>query len=286
MKTRTLAALLAMLLVAAAVQYVSRTRVDRLRQPVGLNFKAPQLMLSPDIAQVVAGEFNGLLADYILLEIGSFVGSDTKTTKSDYQSIYHAMKLALVLDPYFQQTYLLVQGILPWRAHMIDESLELLNISRAHRPWDWRPGQYLGFNYYYFKNDYAKASEVFLETAQIKGAPVLLAVLGARLAMKGQQTAAAIAMLKHMLKNSEMADADRLEVEQRLNALTGVLVIEKALAQYQAATGRYPAELETLVRRGIIQSIPSNPYADRFYYDPERGRVFFDQTQIKTQKSQ
>lgn len=273
---------LILFLMVIGVQLQSHLNVASQRRSVGLVFKPPQMILSPKVTQIVAGEFNGLLADYILLEVGSFVGSNVQTTDSDYQNVYRALKQALLLDPYFQQTYLIVQGLLPWKAKLIDETLELLNISRKHRPWDWRPGHYMGFDYYYFKNDFNKASEVLIETAKIKNAPVLLAILGARLATKGQQTQAAIVMLKQLLKDDTLPDSEREDIEDRLTALNGVWALEKAIAQYADRNGAYPDNLEALVQQGIISAIPSNPYVDQFYYDSQTGCVDFDQNRIIT----
>ena len=134
----------------------------------------------------------------------------------------------------------------------------------------------MGFDYYYFKNDFANASKVFLEAAKIKGSPVVLAILGARFAAKGHRTEAAIIMLKQMLRAEELPESDRLEIEERLVALNGVFLLEKAIAQYRALTSRYPSDLKTLVQDGIIGAIPPNPYADRFYFDPQTGTVAFD----------
>lgn len=283
MKKSTVAIITGLLLVGGFVQYQSHVNVVKLRRSVGIAFKSPQAMISPDMIQVIAGEFNGVLADYMLLEVGSFIGSNMIATASDYQNIYHALKQSLVLDPYFQQTYLFIQGILPWKAHMVDEAIDLLKISRDHRPWDWRPGNYIGFDYYYFKNDFAKASDAFLETAKIKNAPLLIAILGSRFAIKGQRTEAAMEMLKQMLKDEALVESDHREVEQRLAALSGVLLLEKAVEHYRTQTNSYPCDLQLLVKERLITAMPHNPYADKFYYDPQTGRVTFDQVKTITE---
>ena len=182
------------------------------------------------------------------------------------------LKQALTLDPYFEQTYLMAQGNLPWKSRMAAETIELLDISRRHRPWDWRPGFYMGFDYYYFLNDYAKASEAFLEAAKVKGAPVLLPFLGARFAVKSEQTSTAIVVLKHMLDDAALSDRDRLDLKQRLAALEGVQLLENAINQYKELNHTFPPELETLVEKNIIAKLPDNPYGGSFYYDSQTGQ--------------
>jgi tetratricopeptide (TPR) repeat protein len=280
MKKTTLAMMLVLLVAVGWMQFQSRSSVGKLRQSVSLTFKPPQSMLSDDTVRIAAGEFNGIMADYMLLEVGSFLGSGVEASKEDYQNVYRALKQSLALDPYFQQTYLIIQGMLPWKAHMVDQAIELIDISRKHRPWDWRPGHYMGFDYYYFKNNFAKASEVLLDAAKIKGAPVLLAVLGARFAVRGQRTGAAILMLRRMLKDEKLPEPDRLDLEQRLAALNGVFSLEQAIEKYKSQTSNYPANLEALVQKGIIGAVPKNPYGVNYYYDPKTGLVTFDD--IKT----
>jgi hypothetical protein len=159
---------------------------------------------------------------------------------------------------------------------MYEETNELLDISRRHRPWDWHPGFYMGFNYYYFLSDYAKASEIFLETAKIKDSPALIPVLGARFAHKAQHTASAVVLLKGMLTDPGLDDFKRSEIKKRIQALQGALILEKALARHKQTFGGYPSRLETLVDRQLISAIPVNPYKTHYRFNQENGRVFFD----------
>lgn len=276
MKRKTLIAIWAVLALMVLAQAASQWKVGDLRQGVGLVFKAPRAGLPTEMVQIMAGEFKGLLADYMVMEIGSFVGSGQKISPAEYKKLYRGLKQALVLDPYFEQTYLMAQGLLPWKGKLVAETIELLDISRRHRFWDWRPGYYMGFDYYYFLGDYAKAADAFLEAGQVKGAPVLLPVLGARFAVKGQHAAAAIMILKNMLADEALSENDRLELKQRLLALEGVQVLETAVERFRAQAGTYPPDLQSLLNRGLINAMPRNPYADHFYYDPQTGGVAFD----------
>lgn len=197
----------------------SQRHINSLRKDLLINYSPPNISLSEDLVKIVAGEFKGLMADYLLLEIGSFIGSNQTIYKDDWKKICHTFEQVMALDPYFQQTYLYVQGNLPGDANMPKKAIEFLDISRKHRPWDWRPGHYMGFNYYYYLNDYASASEVFLETAKIENAPVLMALLGGRFALKSQRSEAALILLESMLEDETLDDHSRKEIEQRISDL-------------------------------------------------------------------
>lgn len=276
MKHRLTIQLLSMGVGCVILLIFGELQIERTRQPLMTTYTAPKSGFPVEMRQIMAGEFKGLTADYLLLEIGSFIGSNIKGTRQDWQNIYFALKHALALDPYFQQTYLYAQGNLPWDAKMYEETNELLDISRRHRPWDWRPGFYMGFNYYYFLSDYAKASDIFLKTAKIKNSPALIPILGARFAHKAQHSETAVALLEGMLTDPGLDDFKRTEIQKRIQALRGSLILEKALARHKQTFGDYPSRLETLVDRQLITSMPVNPYGTNYRFDQETGRVFFD----------
>jgi hypothetical protein len=254
-------------------------QIERARQPMMTTYTAPKSDFPVEMRQIMAGEFKGLTADYLLLEIGSFIGSNIRGTPQDWKNIYFALKHALALDPYFQQTYIYAQGNLPWDADLYAETNELLDISRRHRPWDWRPGFYMGFNCYYFLADYAKASEIFLEIAKIKDSPALIPVLGARFAHKAQQAESAVALLEGMLTDPGLDDFKRSEIKKRIQALRGALILEQALARHKQTYGGYPSRLDTLVDKKLITAMPVNPYETHYRFDPQSGRVFFDRVE-------
>ncbi len=241
--------------------------------------------LSPTALKIIAGEFKGIVSDFLILEAGAELGKNLEPEKRDWKSIILLFQQALVLDPYFQEAYMLVQGFIPWEAKKPKTAISLLSISDKHRSWDWFPSRYIGFDYYYFLGDYGKASEIFLETAKRKGAPIFFALLGARFALKGQRTTAAIQMLLSMLKDPGLDDEKREEIKKRLEALKGVSLLERSVNRYHKKYGRYPSSLSDLIDKGFLQHMPVNPYGGKFFLNPETGEISFDKVkapQVKT----
>lgn len=273
MKKKTVILLLVLLFTLVSVFAASYKVVCRNRADFVITYSPPQITMSDDLFRIIAGEFKGLVADYLLLEIGSFAGSGQSILPHDWDNIYEALKKSLVLDPYFQQTYLLTQGNLPWDANMPEKAVELLRISQKHRPWDWRPGYYIGFDYYYFLKDYEKASKVFLETSKIPGAPVLMTLLGARFAQKSQREPTAIQLLSTMLDDPNLDENSQKEIKNRIIALKGVLTLKQAIDVYKTKHQILPDSLETLVADRIIEKLPTNPYGGGFKY--QNGEVEF-----------
>jgi hypothetical protein len=225
--------------------------------------QAKALAVSPVLLEIVSGEFRGLMADYILLKGITFLGGRWETTDSDLDAIHTLFQQSLTLDPYFLQTCYLTQAYLAWGGVKVEQAIDLLKVSHVHRYWDWNPGFFIGFDYYYFLGDNITASKYLMETSKRPGAGSLIALLGARLSQKGGETETAIAFLKSMYPTIEDENT-RKQVDKRLEALEDVLIIEKALAVFESQFNRPAKNLEELVSSGILENIPENPYEKPF----------------------
>lgn len=249
--------------------------------------------LPPLVLKVLAGEFKGLIADLIVLEVGAQLGTEVvrdprgglRTIKKEYDwpAVHQLFVNSQALDPAFAQTFILAQGHLPWEpANMVAETQDILKIAAQNRPWDWQPAHIMGFNNYYFLDNPGEAGKIFLAAARdVPHAPPFLAILGARLAQKGGETASAIALMESMLEGKPETDPDYQEMMERYQALQGVLVLEEAVKRYTAKFGRAPGSLDDLMLFGILTSLPANPYKVDYCMD-EAGKIYFDNPKCRT----
>lgn len=241
--------------------------------------------LPPMALRALTGEFKGLVADYLTLEAGARLGAELvrtpegryRTVKKQYDwpTIHQIFVASQVLDPSFAQTYMLAQGWLPWDANMLPETQKILRIAANNRPWDWQPLHYMGFNAYYFLNQPGAAGKLFLEAAKTPNAPPFLPILGARLAQKGGETETAIIIMKSMLADKNPEEPGYTDMVDRLRALEGVRVIERAANSYQKNMGRKPSSLAELTASGLLAALPPNPYNIDYCMDTA-GAIYFD----------
>ena len=234
--------------------------------------RASAFMVSPELMKIGAGEFKGLMADYFLLKASTFLGGRYSTTEKDWQAVETLFSQSLALDPYFFQTCYYIQATLPWEAKMPEKAVKLIEISKKHRRWDWNPGFFLGFDYFYFLKDNLTASKILMETSQMPDAPPLLGLLGARLAQKGGKTKTALIFLKAMYAKTE-DKATRKEIKLRIEALSGVLVLESGIDAFVTRFGRRPETLEELTANNILKKLPVNPYKKPYTY--ANGQIGF-----------
>jgi hypothetical protein len=57
---------------------------------------------------------------------------------------------------------------------------------------------------------------------------------------------------------------------------SGIYQLEQAITTFEKKQGRKPGNLDQLVSQGIVESLHTNPFGDHFIYEPETGKVFFD----------
>lgn len=250
-----------LIVVMIAGYYVAHGHVDDYRSDYTYKLHAVAPPFPPEMLQAIAGEFKGLVADYFLLEAASFVGSKQafNAGPEDWSAVARLLEQSNRLDPYFRSTYMLAHGALPWRAKKYQETITILERSRAHLPWDWVPGFLIGFNYFFFLKDDLTASKKLMEASQIPGAPIHLATLASNLSTKAGQIDGAIAFLISVYERTEEEHAKET-LRKRIIALQGIQILQEAVKRFQSRFGRMPANLEELVDRSILPSMPENPY--------------------------
>lgn len=249
----------ALLVLAVSTYTVAGKNVSAIRSDYTYRLHASAIPLSPEVLKIIAGEFKGMAANYLLLEAASFIGSKEKGTVEDWQAVALLLDQSNTLDPYFRQTYRLAQSTLPWEADNVEQALVILERSRKELPWDWVPGFFMGFDHFYFLKDNLAASKKLMEASQIPEAPIALASWGSRLASRAGETETAIEFLKAVIEKTE--DKKQKEMlRARVAALEGALILKAAVERFQVRYGRQPEKLEELVHSSIITSLPVNPY--------------------------
>jgi hypothetical protein len=270
------AAFFVILVTAGLIAATSNIQAFRKELPPEL-IRREALLVDPDLLKILSGEFQGLLADYLLLKAAIIDGGEPeKMTEEDWQAIYVLYKQSMVLDPLFYTTAYYTQGNLAWHQGMERNAVELLTKSAESRDWDWNPHWFLGFDYVHLLNDKAKAVEHLLSASYIEGAPLIFGILAARIEQGEGQTQNSIAMLEKMYHQTDN-ETIKEKIKQRIQAHIGVYQIEQAISAFASQYNRYPYSLEELSASGILAEMPDHPYDDKYYYDPQTGHVDYGQ---------
>jgi len=276
LKKKETAVICLLLLMGAAAYVASAIQVQGLRDRLDPTQVVSALQIKPEVLEVISGEFRSLLADYLLLKASVYLGGREEMPDAKKKAVSTLFRQSATLDPYFFQTCYFVQGYLPWwKGCFINEAIKSLKLFHEHRDWDWQPGFFIGFDYFYFLRDNLTASRYLMEVAEKHKASTLLGLLGARLSQRGGETLASIAFLKTMQASTKNENAKE-EIDRRIAALEGILKLEKAIAQFRSMFfGHPPDTLEQLVEAGLLEKLPHNPAKPDGIYLYEDGKIDF-----------
>lgn len=222
----------------------------------------------------MALEFDGLASDYTFLKALVFFGSTSERKERprvkewEWRWMSNILNASTDLDPYFLDPYYVAQAHLTWEGNMVRETNTLLDKGSRYRDWDWNIPFYIGFNHFYFLQNNEEGAVYLMEASKRPGAPSLLPQLAARLMYKANRTENAIIFLQEMIKRTD-DEAIKKAYEKRLNALKGILFLERATAVYQDRFGRRPERLDDMITKNVIREIPEDPYGGKFYIDKD-----------------
>ena len=224
-------------------------------------------VLPSKIAGPLSLEFSGIVSDFLFLKVSTFMGTkfiqNEKFEKKQADIIYDAIDILTDLDPWFWDAYLLADTALTWEFGRIDLANKLLFKAREHRTNDFQVPYHIGFNYFYFLKDNANGAKYLLEAARLPKAPGYLSALATRLSMYQNQYKPAILFLNDIIQTTQNP-ALRKQFERRLQTLIIMDTFEKKVQEFKTTFGRFPDRLSDLVDKGLVESIPDDPYGGKF----------------------
>ncbi|WP_456473542.1 hypothetical protein [Desulfolithobacter sp.] len=242
--------------------------------------------LPPPVARLLTMEYRGVMADLLFLKTISFmglkIGEHGQPTREEWQRIYEMLQLITELDPRFWDPYLFAEMMFPWQAGMFDETTILLEKAIRHRPDDYRPYYFLGFNAFYFQKEPAVAARYLRKAAQYPDAPAYIKGLAGRFSLYGEQTALGIAFLSDLLQNTSDPRI-KSYLGKRLEALKRIFFLEQKVRAYREKYGTMPASLKELVDTGLVTEIPADPYGGQFVL-LKNGRIYTTSNLVDKQK--
>jgi hypothetical protein len=212
-------------------------------------------------------EFSGIVSDFLFLKVITFFGGEfiqnVRLEERHAEFLYESVNSLTNLDPWFWDAYLVADMILTWDFGKIDLANKLLLKAKKYRTNDFKVPYYIGFNYFYFLKDNANGAKYLMEAAELPGAPGYLPSLATRLSMYQDQYGPAILFLKNTLKTIQSPDLKK-QFETRLKTLMIMEGLEKKVHEFKAKFGIFPDRLSDLSDKGLIKSIPDDPYGGKF----------------------
>ena len=218
--------------------------------------------------------WQNVLADILWFRTISYFGEHYRSNRT-YPWLAEMCDLVTDLDPRAEHVYRFAGFILPWEANQADAGIRLLEKGARQFPDSWTFEYFLGFQSYFFKNDYEKALVHLRRAVQLPGVHPSVAQLVAVLSAEqyGPETALAfLAELEREVDSADLREVVRANMEDARMA-AGLQRINAAVKEYQERTGHLPLTVEALVDAGLLPALPADPYGGTYVVDHLSGTV-------------
>lgn len=251
-------------------------RIEVERREVRPFSPTEKLLLLPkgELLKPILLGYAQLGADFVWLEFIQVLGSDN-VREQDYEWMRHALDVVTTLDPQFVEAYDLGGVIFAELGKHVDWSNALLEKGMTANPQAWRLPFLLGFNHFFHLHDYSRAAIYLSKAARLPGSPAYIPELAARLYVQADKPEIALRFLETMQRETRdpaiLAALDRRRGEVLIER--DVTLIKRSIADHLAQYGSLPTSLEQLVERGLLRSLPVEPFGGTYQFDPSTGLV-------------
>jgi len=265
-------ALVAVPLLFAAIVWL-QTRIDAETATIAAQ-KDELLLRSGPLLKKLSLGYDSLLADIYWTRAVQYYGSKVGNAGEKFELLWPLLDITTTLDPKlmiayrFGAIFLSEPGL---GANRADLAVELLKRGVAANPDDWQLDSDLAFLYYWHLKNYPQASAAYLEASKKKDAPVLMKMMAAEVAAKGDSFLASRAIWTEIFETAQDPSIKKNAFQhlQSLQAQQDLLELDKYAEDYRNRTGRYPASAKELYESGILSGIPLDPAGVPYILGPD-----------------
>jgi hypothetical protein len=233
---------------------------------------------SSKLAKLMSMEFAPLLADVYWTRAVQYYGNKHIQEAKGLELLWPLLDMTTTLDPNLLPAYrfgaMFLGAKAPAGAGRPDLAIQLIERGIRENPDYWRFYEDLGFTYYFYLKDYAKASQAFLEGSKHPNAQIWMKVMAAKIAAEGNSRETS----KFLWSEIYQSTKDELVKKNALDHLKLMKVEEDCEAldafndEYARRTGHRAKRMRELIDAGLLRGLPVDP--DGFpYVIGEDGKV-------------
>ena len=230
----------------------------------------------PEVARLSSVGFHGVMADYYWLQAVQIVGASIRP-EDEGTLLGRVIDVVTTVDPWVDHAYRFAAIWMTGSEEDVRQANRLLERSLAYHPGDWRNRFYLGFNHFYYLEEYEPAARWLEEAARIKGSPRYLAGLAARLRAGESGIQVAAGMIQRLLAETDDPQAkaeyekmlDEIETERRARFL------DAAREAYRKGHGEDIQTVADLLRgpHPVLQTLPPELHGWEWALLEETGEI-------------
>jgi tetratricopeptide (TPR) repeat protein len=264
----------ALILALACVAGLARGALDRLAEQ---ECKTEELLYLPNgkhLKIMSLGHAN-LVAD--LLYIWAIQYYSDYDRKQRHRYVEHVFGDVITeLDPHYVDAYWLGALILIVETGELDAGIGLLDKGARRNPGKWILPYLAAWECYHARR-YECATSYFERASRIPEAPTVVRRMRAGMIARQGDVSQALASWRDILQDPK-SDPLSMKIARRkvreLQTRVDVETLQQAAARFRNDNGRWPLQLEELLKRSYIRELPRDPEGRAYLYDARTGEVF------------
>lgn len=192
-----------------------------------------------------------------------------------YPWLTHQCEIVTDLDPRAEHVYRFGGMILPWEGKRPDDGIRILEKGTRALPHSWTLPFWLGFTYFFFKEDFAQAAHYMKQAVEHPDAPAGIHWFVAAFYREQHGTGTALALIDAAIRETDRPEIMAALADRRkeLRLAADLDTLNAALARYASEFGHPPASLAALVEAQLVPRIPDDPFGGRYEIDSTTGTI-------------
>ena len=216
--------------------------------------------------------YSSLAADIIYLWAIQYYGSYDIPDRFKY--LEHIFSIIAELDPKYTDPYEVGALIAVYDAHDPELAYKILDMGLQKNPEMWIFPFQAG-HIAQMQKDFERAREYYRKAMEIPGAPPIVKRLYANAAYKTMDYAEAWQMWKEVYETAKEDWVKEIAYNHlyRVKSTVDTEALSQAVKKFKERYGRWPEDLNSLVRAGLVREVPKDLDGKDYLYDPKTGEV-------------
>ncbi|MBN1222474.1 MAG: hypothetical protein JXB23_04460 [Candidatus Aminicenantes bacterium] len=217
--------------------------------------------------------YNTLMADLIYLWAIQYFSNQAVWNRFD--NLEHVFSIISELDPQYLDPYEVGALIAVHEARDLSLAYSILDLGLEKNPDQWIFPLQAGHYAQMYAKDFEAAQKYYKKATDIQGAPPIAKRLYANASFHQSDYATAWKNWAEVYKTAEDERIKKIASNHlyQTKAAMDIEVLQKAVAQFKNTHGRFPEELEELVKAGLIKFVPKDLDDKNYVFDPDTGEV-------------